>query len=385
MANCPLLAAAATALLLMLALLPRGRQPSVPATALQELQLPGFMAGSGGGGSATPAASARSSRSSGAAAAASSSAALLSASARPLPRESASAPPPVAAAPPPLALGRAAGGALDVLAVLLTQATAEGAARRAAQRAGSLPLVDTARFSLGYYYVLTPPRAGDAARAAELAAENATHGDLAFAAADVADAGLSRKVHDELRAAAARAAAPRFVFKGDDDSFVRWDLLLPALLGDGGLAAAGGSERGAGLYWGRAGAWARFHWGMGYVMGERVYRGIAAAALPASCGKNEDECMGGLADDAAVARFVDDARFFNARDEGNRGQASEECWCADWPPRSGEPEGGDGAALLVHHVTPRAVLEWARGHAQLLRPEIMKDAAAVAAEAARGG
>jgi hypothetical protein len=260
---------------------------------------------------------------------------------------------PLAAAPPrrlALSAGRFSPTAVDVTAVILSRATLHAKHLRAALRVASLPLVGSRLFNVSYYFLLTAPR--DNATLAELRAENTTHGDLAFAPPALADVALAQKVHEELRNVMLRSPhPPRVAFvKLDDDSFVRWDFLLPELA----------AVRGERLLWGRRAPWGHFAWGLGYVMSAGAARGVARAVLPPSCGRNEDECIGKLAR-RHVARLWDDQRFFNVRLPGNRQPASK-CWCARWP----VPDNAADTTIVAHHVTPRLMREWAARHARLL-------------------
>jgi hypothetical protein len=83
-----------------------------------------------------------------------------------------------------------------------------------------------ATFRVSYYWLLTPP--SDAAALAAVLAENATHGDLAFASPAIEDGELTNKVWEEMVLAAALKQAP-FWAKMDDDAVILWDRFLPTL------------------------------------------------------------------------------------------------------------------------------------------------------------
>jgi hypothetical protein len=121
--------------------------------------------------------------------------------------------------------GRFVPGPLDLVVCYLSRAREKNAARRAMLRQ-SLALLDTATYRVAYYWLLTPPT--DAAVLAALLAENATHGDLAFASATIEDGELTGKVWAEMRHAAALKQAP-FWAKMDDDAAILWDRFLPTL------------------------------------------------------------------------------------------------------------------------------------------------------------
>ena len=121
--------------------------------------------------------------------------------------------------------GRFVPGPLDLVVCYLSRAQPKNAARRAMLRR-SMALLDTATYRVAYYWVLTPPT--DAAALALVLAENATHGDIAFAAPQIPDGELTNKVWLEMRHATALKQAP-FWAKMDDDAVILWDRFLPTL------------------------------------------------------------------------------------------------------------------------------------------------------------
>jgi len=117
-------------------------------------------------------------------------------------------------------------------------------------------LVDTSKFSLSYYFLLT--RKGYSAvdvEAGEL--ENSTHKDMVWAADSIEDYNMVTKVWTELAGMneyyrRSGVQEPTYWAKFDDDAFVLWDRFFPAMLtmpreslvwcnqGSGAHAQAGG-------------------------------------------------------------------------------------------------------------------------------------------------
>ncbi len=125
--------------------------------------------------------------------------------------------------------GRHVPGDLDLQVLFLSRPTPTGAQRRAVVRS-TFALLDAATFTVAYYWALTPP--ADAGALAEVLAENATHGDIAWSNPALHDEELTNKIHDEMRVGAARGAAAGgapFWVKLDDDVLVLWERFLPTL------------------------------------------------------------------------------------------------------------------------------------------------------------
>ena len=147
--------------------------------------------------------------------------------------------------------GRHVPGALDLQVLFLSRPTPTGAQRRAVVRS-TFALLDAATYTVAYYWALTPPT--DAATLAAILAENATHGDIAWCNAALHDEELTNKIHDEMKAGAARGAeaggAPFWV-KLDDDVLVLWERFLPTLYAEmprEGLVWCGQGTGHAGIY-----------------------------------------------------------------------------------------------------------------------------------------
>jgi hypothetical protein len=142
-------------------------------------------------------------------------------------------------------------GALDLQVLFLSRPTPTGAQRRAVVRS-TFALLDAATYTVAYYWALTPPT--DAATLAVVLAENATHGDIAWCNAALHDEELTNKIHDEMKAGAARGAEPGgapFWVKLDDDVLVLWERFLPTLYAEmprEGLVWCGQGTGHAGIY-----------------------------------------------------------------------------------------------------------------------------------------
>jgi len=144
---------------------------------------------------------------------------------------------------------------VDLLALLPSRITDGGFSRRESHRR-FLSLVDTTRFRLGYYFLLSS-RGKSESELVNIYAENKTWGDLLFANDELEDYNMVGKVWTELNGLVSHykrsgVKEPSFWAKFDDDAVVLWDRFVPALLtmphkelvwcnqGSGALAQDGG-------------------------------------------------------------------------------------------------------------------------------------------------
>jgi Galactosyltransferase len=232
----------------------------------------------------------------------------------------------------------------DLRVLYLPRDTAVGAARRAALRAASLSLINRSVYSVGHSFLVTPHANSDGLGSAALRSENATYGDIELASGEtVMDRDLTSKILMAMRAVVALAGnlQPTWWLKGDDDLFVRYDLLLPAL-------SALPKER---LMWCRKGRGGLMPDGLQepycngmYLFSTDVLSLVLDHGVASICQYNEDICISGTASRLGIP-LIDDVRWHND-DRGN----PQQCLCKPWTTRSD--------SLMVHHVKPELVMAY---------------------------